>query len=56
MSRPALAMSIFLIVLVAGLLLLIAAGPPRCHGECAGGDRRCQTMCLERGFCPMENR
>lgn len=25
-----------------------------CQGKCAHGDKHCQQMCLDRGFCPRE--
>lgn len=25
-----------------------------CQGQCAHGDKHCQQMCLDRGYCPRE--
>lgn len=56
-SSPTQVLVATLALLLIGLVLLaIAAGPARCHGQCGlgGGQgmQECQEMCLKAGFCP----
>lgn len=49
-------------IIVIGLLLLLAVGlmvhlvVKECHGQCANGDRGCQSKCFQEGICPAEDR
>ena len=37
-----------------GLSLLEKRGP--CQGQCGHNDRDCQQVCLDKGYCPAEDR
>jgi len=28
----------------------------KCHGQCGQNDRDCQQVCLDKGYCPAEDR
>ena len=28
----------------------------KCHGQCGHNDRDCQQVCLDKGYCPAEDR
>ena len=28
----------------------------QCHGQCGAGNKRCQERCLDKGYCPFEQR
>ena len=41
-------------VVADGLSLLENRG--KCHGQCGDNDRDCQHVCLDKGYCPAEDR